>query len=84
MVNGLALRTLSVSRVESSSQTWGQLVVEVAASGAYADLKNWQGVLLARFHSLVVQSLRLQLLAGGGSGSGATEAQVTWVLYVRD
>lgn len=85
-VNGLVLRTLSLSHSATSDRAWGQVSLEVAASGRYADLKNWQGSLLSRFPSLAVQSLRLQPLGGNMPmmGGGAVEAQVAWVLYVRD
>lgn len=84
IVNGLVLRTLSLSHSAPSERAWGRVSLEVAASGRYADLKNWQGGLLARFPSLAVQSLRLQLVAGGPVLMGGVEAQMVWVLYVRD
>lgn len=84
VVNRLALRTLSVSHVEPSSQAWGQVVVELAAHGSYADIKNWQGGLLARFHSLAVRSMRLQPVGHVGGAGGGVEAHMVWVMYVRD
>lgn len=83
LVNGLALRTLSLSHGAPSEDAWGQVRLEVAASGRYADLKHWQGGLMAQFPSLAVQSLRLQPVAGN-LPVGGVEAQVVWVFYVRD
>jgi hypothetical protein len=84
IVNGLVLRTLSLSHGAPSERAWGRVSLEVAASGRYADLKNWQGGLLARFPSLAVQSLRLQPVAGGPVSMGGVEAHMVWALYVRD
>lgn len=85
IVNGLVLRTLSLSHAAPSERAWGRVGLALVASGRYADLKNWQGELLARFPSLALQSLRLQPVAGGGPVlMGGVEAQMVWVLYVRD
>lgn len=84
ILNGLVLRTLSLSHGVPSESAWGRVSVEIAASGRYADVKNWQGELMARFPSLAVQSLRLQPVAGGPMLMGGVEAHMVWVLYVRD
>lgn len=84
IVNGVVLRTLSLSHVAPTPNAWGRVSLGMAASGRYADLKNWQGGLLARFPSLALQSLRLQPVAGGPMPMGGVEAQMVWVLHVRD
>lgn len=84
IVNGLVLRTLSVSHAVPAERAWGRVRLELVASGRYADLKNWQAGLLARFPSLALQSLRLQPVVGEPVLMGGVEAQMVWVLYVRD
>ncbi|MGE0097847.1 MAG: hypothetical protein AB7S86_05810 [Hydrogenophaga sp.] len=83
IVNRLAFRTLSISHTAPSAQAWGMVSLEVVASGAYGDVKNWQGGLLARYPSLAVRSLGLQPL-GSSIHADGLEARMTWVLYVRD
>lgn len=76
------LRTLSVSHQSTSTQASGRVTLDVSASGSYAALKAWQTALQQRFPALSVQSFRMQ--ASPSSAGAALDAQMIWVLHVRD
>lgn len=80
-VHSVSTRTLSVSHQTASMQTWGRVSLDVSASGSYIALKAWQAALQQRFPALSVQSLRMQ---GNPLSQGGLEAQVLWMLHVRD
>lgn len=80
-LHSVSLRTLSVSHQSSSAHTWGRVLLDVSASGSYMALKAWQASMQRRFPALSVQSLRLQ---GNYLNQGDLDAQVLWVLHVRD
>jgi hypothetical protein len=77
----VSLRTLSVAHQIPSTQTWGQVTLDASASGSYVALKAWQAAMQQRFPALSVRSLRVQ---GQPLNAGGLDAQVIWVLHVRD
>lgn len=79
--HGISLRALSTSHQASSAQAWGRVLLDVSASGSYIALKAWQASMQQRFPALSVHSLRLQ---ANSLNQGGLDAQVLWVLHVRD
>lgn len=79
--HSVSLRALSVSHQIASAQTWGQVTLDASASGPYPALKAWQAAMQQRFPVLSVRLMRLQ---GQPLNASGLDAQVIWVLHVRD
>jgi hypothetical protein len=77
---GVSLGAVTVVHQEASPRELGKVQFTVTANAEYGRAKAWLAELLARYDSLVVQTLSVRASAGEG---GRQEWQLVFTLYVK-